>query len=200
MTTRRLVLATTSPYRRALLETIGVRFLVESPLFEEDHGRHLDPATLAIAFARGKAESLAARFPDAVIVGADQVPELEGRILGKPGSEGRAIEQLLALQGRTHRLITAVAVHDAARKTTEHRAVVHAMRMRPLSRATIEAYVARDRPLDCAGSYRVEARGALLFEEMCGADHTAIVGLPLTVVADLLARVGVDLLHEALST
>ena len=186
----RLILASTSRYRRALLDAAGVRYEAASPPFEEDHARPLSAEAMVIAFARGKAESLAA--PDAVVIGADQIPALGDRILTKPGTRHAAIDQLQLLAGRTHRLLTAVAVHHGGR--TESRLVVHEMRMRPLTRAQIERYVDRDEPFDCAGSYKVEAAGSLLFESMQGADHTAIVGLPLTALSDLLELFGVPLL------
>lgn len=189
---RRIVLGSTSKYRRALLDAAGIAYEAASPPFVEEHARALPPAELVVAFARGKAESLAAAHPDALIIGADQIPELDGRSLTKPGTREAAIAQLRALAGRTHRLLTAVAIHDGAR--TESRLVVHRMTMRPLTDAQIAAYVDRDQPFDCAGSYKVEAAGALLFEAMDGPDHTAIVGLPLTETAALLAAFGVDVL------
>ncbi len=191
---RPLVLASTSKYRRALLDAAGIAHEAVAPPFDERHDGPAPPDELVVAFARGKAESLSRARPDAFIVGADQVPEIDGHVLTKPGSAAAAVEQLARLQGRAHRLLTAVALHDPASGRTTHRVVVHAMRMRPLSRAQIEAYVARDEPTDCAGAYKVEAAGALLFEAMDGPDHTAIVGLPLTALASLLAEHGVDLL------
>ena len=187
----RLVLASTSRYRRALLDAAGLAHEAVAPRFEEDHAIPLAPADLALAFARGKAESVALEHPGALILGSDQVPELDGRVLTKPGSAEAARAQLAALAGRTHRLHTALAVHLDGR--TEARLVTHHMRMRPLTAAQIAAYVARDAPLDCAGSYRVEAAGALLFAAMDGPDHTAIVGLPLTALAELCAAFGVAL-------
>jgi septum formation protein len=195
---RPLVLASTSRYRRAQLEALGVEHLAVAPGFEEDHALPLAPEELVVAFARGKAEAAAAAHPGALVVGADQAPELDGRALTKPGTTAAAVEQLLALAGRTHRLLTAVALYDPGRGATEHRLVAHRMRMRPLSRALAEAYVARDAPLDCAGSYRIEGAGLLLFEEASGADHSAIMGLPLLALGDLLAGAGVDLLALAL--
>lgn len=189
---KRIVLASTSKYRRALLDAAGIRYEAASPPFDEDHARELAPEEMVVAFARGKAESLASAHPGAVVVGADQIPEVDGRILTKPGTRDAAIAQLRALAGRTHRLLTAVAVCDGSR--TESRLVVHRMAMRPLTETQIVAYVDRDQPFDCAGAYKVEAAGALLFETMEGPDHTAIVGLPLTETAALLAMFGVDVL------
>ena len=185
-----IVLASTSKYRRALLDAAGIRYEAASPPFVEDHARALSPEQMVVAFARGKAESLAR--PGSLIIGADQIPELEGRILTKPGDRDGAIAQLRALAGRTHRLLTAVAVHDGAR--TESSLVVHRMTMRALTDEQIVSYVDRDEPFDCAGAYKVEAAGSLLFKSMEGPDHTAIVGLPLTETAKLLAMFGVDLL------
>ncbi len=193
---RALVLASTSKYRRALLDAAGVAHAAAAPPFVEAHERAsvLAPDALAEEFARGKAESLASAHPEALIIGGDQVPAIDGRVLGKPGTREAAVAQLLALQGRSHRLHTAVAVHDPRAHCTVSRVVTHEMTMRTLTRAQAEAYVAHDAPLDCAGSYRVEARGALLFEAMRGDDHTAIVGLPLTALAALLRELGHDLL------
>jgi 7-methyl-GTP pyrophosphatase len=192
--TRPLVLASTSRYRRAQLEALGVAHLAVDSGFFEDHALGLAPDEMVVRFARGKAEAVAGRHPGALIIGSDQAPELDGRALTKPGTKGAAVEQLLALAGRTHRLLTAVALHDAASGRTEHRVTVHEMTMRPLTRALAEAYVARDEPLDCAGAYRIEGLGLLLFEGARGADHSAIMGLPLLALAELLAGAGVDLL------
>lgn len=197
-TERTLVLASTSPYRRKILDDLGVAYIAASPRFDEDHQQPLPPEALVVSFARGKAESLRDVHPDALIVGSDQMPEIDGRALGKPGTVEVAVEQLLALAGCTHRLLTAVAVHDARHRRTTHRLIVHEMTMRPLTRALAEAYVARDRPLDCAGAYKIEAHGVLLFSSMRGEDHTAIVGLPVAALATLLDEAGASLLHSSL--
>jgi septum formation protein len=186
----KLVLASTSPYRRALLDAAGIVYEMARPPFDEDHARQLSADDMVVAFARGKAESLSRA--DALVIGADQIPELDGRILTKPGDRDGARAQLAALAGRTHRLLTAVAVHHAGR--TESALVVHHMRMRALTPEQIARYIDRDQPYDCAGAYKVEAAGALLFEAMEGPDHTAIVGLPLTALSTLLASFGVSLL------
>jgi septum formation protein len=196
--TRPLILASTSRYRRAQLAALGVEHLAVAPDFYEDHGLPLTPEEMVVSFARGKAEAAAREHPGALIVGSDQAPELGGSALTKPGTAAAAVEQLLGLAGRTHRLLTAVALYDGARGVIEHRLVMHQMRMRPLSRELAEAYVARDAPLDCAGAYRIEGVGLLLFEEALGPDHSAIMGLPLLALGELLAGAGVDLLGLAL--
>ncbi|MEO7094516.1 MAG: Maf family protein [Polyangiales bacterium] len=197
MTMRRLVLASTSRYRRAQLDALGVPYVAAAPTYHEDHGRILAPGAMAIAFARGKAECLAGAFPDALILGADQTVADTETVLTKPDTVERAVDQLMSLQGRTHRLCSAIALHDASSATTTHRLVVHEMKMRSLTRALAAAYVAHDRPLDCVGSYRIEAMGALLFTEMRGDDHTAIVGLPIAAMSALLLEAGLDLLAAA---
>jgi septum formation protein len=190
---RRLVLASTSPYRRDLFARLGLPFEVAAPDFEESELKKtgLAPGALALALARAKARSLAARFPDALAIGADQVAEVGGERLGKPGSEEAARAQLARLEGREHRLYTAVAVHDAASGRTADALDVHRVLLRSLSAAEIADYVARDRPLDCAGSYRIESLGIALMERVSGDDFTAVIGLPLTRVVALLGEFGV---------
>jgi septum formation protein len=152
---------------------------------------------VAAALALGKAQSLADSYPDALILGADQMAELDGERLHKPGTAEAAAAQLRRLAGRTHRLITAVTLLRGVDGRAETIVDVHELTMRPLSQRAIEAYVARDAPLDCAGSYRIEALGIALFERVSGADFTAIVGLPLTAVVTLLERFGVSVLEPA---
>ncbi len=195
-TESRLVLASTSRYRRALLERLGVGFTVAAPAVDEDAYRHLPPEEMARELARLKAEAVSA--PGRLVIGSDQVAELDGHVLNKPGTADRAAAQLELLAGRTHRLITAVAVHDEARGQTHVDVDVHRLTMRPLSRALIDAYVRHDQPLDCGGSYRLEGRGIALFSEIQAdpsfADDTAIVGLPLGKLCAMLLRCGFDVL------
>jgi septum formation protein len=193
--TRRLVLASTSRYRRELLDRLGLPYEAASPPFDEDEARRgapqLSPTEMALAFARGKVESLAATYPDALLLGGDQVPAIEETILTKPGTREAAHAQLRALAGKTHQLLTAVALLDSATGRLETRLDVHEMTMWPLTDDEIATYLDRDEPYDCAGSYRVEAAGPLLFETMRGEDWTGIVGLPLTKVMALLRAHGV---------
>lgn len=185
-----LILASTSSYRRALLERLGIAFRCLAPLVDEEAFKDTDatPRSLAAGLARRKAESVSAAAPRAVVVGGDQVVAFEGRIFGKPGETGRAVEQLLALSGRPHELITAVAVvhpggvFDYTDVTT--------LWMRALDRAAVERYVAADSPLDCAGSYKLEQRGIALFDRIESADHTAVTGLPLIALTTILRNLG----------
>ena len=126
--------------------------------------------------------------PGATVIGCDQLVALEGRILGKPGTQVRAIEQLQALSGRTHELITALVVLRAE-QVLRHTDVSR-LRMRELTRREIERYVEHDRPVDCAGSYKLEQRGIVLFESIATDDHTAITGMPLIQLTSILRALG----------
>ena len=185
-----LILASTSRYRRELLERLCLPFRAIAPACDEDALKDptLAPRALADLLALAKARSLAGAHPAATIIGSDQVAELDGAILGKSGSPDRALAQLAAMAGREHRLITAmVVIHDGrAHAHTE----VATLRMRPLSREQLARYVERDAPLDCAGSYKLERGGVALFERIDSADDTAIVGLPLLALTRILAGIG----------
>lgn len=192
---RRIVLASTSPYRKRLLRRLGLPFRASRPDFEERAPRAGEtPRAYARAMAAGKARSLRERFPDALILGSDQVAWCEGRILRKPGTRERAVRQLLALSGKEHRLVTAVALLDAKTGTERIEVVTNRMKLRKLTRAEAGAYVDRDDPVDCAASYKTERLGVALFEFMRGDDPTAIEGLPLITVCRLLREAGVKVL------
>jgi septum formation protein len=185
-----LLLASTSPYRRALLERLGVPFRCRAPLCDESALNKKGSGALALAeeLAHAKAQSVFALEPAAVVIGCDQVVSLGDRILGKPGTAERAFEQLGMLSGRSHQLITAMAVlsEGHVQRVTN----VSVLRMRRLSRAAIERYVEADRPFDCAGSYKLESRGIVLFSQIETSDHTAITGLPLISLVATLHEMG----------
>jgi septum formation protein len=185
-----LILASTSPYRRALLGRLGVPFRAVAPRLDEESLKDapVSPRALAARLARAKAESVTGPSPDAVVIGSDQLVAFEGRVFGKPGDTGRAVEQLLSMAGRPHELITALAVCHRGR-TIEHTDVA-TLWARPLTRAEVERYVEADRPVDCAGSYKLEERGITLFERIESADHTAITGLPLIALTTILRDLG----------
>lgn len=193
---RRIVLASTSPWRGELLGRLGIPFEQLDPDLDEApyKQRGLPPQELVATLAEAKARALAEQAPDALILGADQVVALDQTVLGKPGTTDRAFAQLRQMSGRTHELITGVALLDAVSGQLQGHVDVHRMTMRTLTDAAIRDYVRRDDPLGCAGSYKVEALGAALFERMEGDDWTAIIGLPLSVVVTLLAGAGVSVL------
>jgi septum formation protein len=194
----RIILASTSRYRRELVTRLGVPIEALASPYDEEAAKlahaHLPLEELVVLLAHGKARALAAEHPDALVIGSDQMGDLDGKRLGKPHTFEAACAQLQRLQGRSHRLLTAVAVHHGAAGREEVALDVHTLAMRPLTATQIERYVKADAPLDCAGSYRVESLGVALFERITGDDFTAVIGMPLTKTVALLARLGADVL------
>jgi septum formation protein len=194
----RLVLASTSRYRRELLARLDVPFEAAAPTFDEatlEHRFHaLDDPAFALELARGKADSLADAHPDHYILAADQIAVVRDptrRLLHKPGTVARAVTQLMELSGRSHVLTTGVVLAcpaTGARWTTVDQ---QRMTMRAFDEAEARRYVEAHRPLDCAGSYRIEDAGIALFESVEGTDYTGIIGLPLIAVSKLLREAGV---------
>ncbi len=195
-----LIVATTSAYRLALLDRLGLTYRAVAHRADEralePSGAGVTPEDVALMLARAKAESLAAEFPGALILGSDQVVALDGELLHKPGDAENAVAQLRRMAGRTHRIVTAVALRRPDGTFDSH-VDVHVMRMRALPEAALRAYVAADQPYDCAGSYKIEGLGIALFEAAAGEDYTGIIGLPLTAVVTLLARAGVHVLPQS---
>lgn len=190
----RLVLASTSVWRGKLLARLGLPFVQEDPLLDEAPwmARGLPARELTVELARAKAAAVAARRPGDLVLGADQVVSLDGRILGKPGSRARAIEQLEALAGRTHELATGLVLHDGRTGRIRTALDVHRVSLRDLDRSSIVRYVDREDVTGCAGAYKVEGLGIALFQAVRGDDYTAVIGLPLTRVVELLSEVGMD--------
>jgi septum formation protein len=188
-----LVLASTSLYRRQLLERLRVPFRCERPGVDEESVKRSGLPALAVVteLARQKAQAVAARCPGALVIGSDQAAVLDDTILDKPGTVAAAHTQLRRLAGRTHTLLTAVAVVHP-RGIAEF-VDTTTMTMRTLGAAEIERYVAAESPLDCAGSYKVEGLGITLFDRIDSSDHTAIVGLPLLALALVLRELGLAL-------
>jgi septum formation protein len=187
-----LVVATTSRYRLALLDRLGLTYTAAAHLIDERAAApHGQTEHVARSLAVAKAESLAPGYPAAHILGADQIVELDGERLGKPGTEEAARAQLAAMAGRSHRLVTAVALRYPGGQV-ETAIDIHVMRLRALTADEITRYVAREQPLDCAGSYKIEGLGIALMESMSGADHTGIIGLPLIATLRLLRAAGYE--------
>ena len=197
MPTRRLVLASTSRYRRELLARLRLPFDVEAPRVGEEPRTGETPAQTACRLAIAKAEAVASRHPDAVVIGSDQVADLDGRGVGKPGTHERATAQLRAMRGRTVVFQTAIAVVCAATRFAESALVPVAVRMRDLSDDEIERYLRAETPYDCAGSAKIETLGIALVESVGSDDPTALVGLPLIRTCELLRRAGIDPLAGA---
>lgn len=187
-----LILASSSRYRRAQLEQIGTHFNYVAPDYDEEANKDLtlSPQDLAVSLALGKAESLRESYPQAAILGGDQLVDFDGAILGKPGSKNAAVEQLLAMSGKTHRLITSVCLLTP-NKVFRHTDIAE-MHMRSFNRAQLQAYVEADNPIDCAGSYKLERAGIGLFEGIACDDFSSIQGLPLLTLSCWFAELGLS--------
>ena len=189
-----LVLASTSRYRAELLRRLTPTFRQIAPLVDE--GRHGDeaPEALAARLALAKAEAVAATTPHALVIGSDQVAAEGTSVLGKPGSAAAAHAQLTACSGREVRFLTALALVDTRTVPwcTATALDITRVRFRSLDAAEIARYVAREQPLDCAGSFKVEGLGISLFERVDSSDPSALVGLPLIALCRLLRAAGVS--------
>ncbi len=192
---RRVVLGSTSPYRKALMEKLGIAFEVAKPTLDEERAKEVllkkncSPLEVATTLARLKAESL--KDENLVIIGGDQLINLEGRILGKPKTVAKAIEQLTEMKNKTHEIITAVCI-TTMEKNIEFYDIAK-LRMKDLTAKEIEDYVQLDQPLDCAGSYKIEKNGKKLFANIAAQDLTAIEGLPLISLSHFLQTLGYDI-------
>jgi len=187
-----LILASTSRYRRELLERLQLPFRALSPETDETPLPGEAPAALSERLALAKARALARRFPDAVVIGADQVADVDGTALGKPGDHERAVAQLRAMSGRTIVFQTALAVVREASGFAEVRRVPVPVRFRRLTDAEIEFYLRTEQPYDCAGSAKCETLGIALLEAIESDDPTALIGLPLITTCALLRAAGLD--------
>ncbi|NRT57367.1 Maf family nucleotide pyrophosphatase [Sphaerotilus uruguayifluvii] len=189
-----LVLASTSRYRRELLARLRLPFEVRAPEVDETPQPGETPAALSERLALAKARAVAALHPQAIVIGSDQVAELDGRPIGKPGHHEAAVAQLRAMRGRSVVFHTAVAVlrHDTGFEAV--RRVPVTVRVRPLSEVEIETYLRLEQPYDCAGSAKCETLGITLLDAIESDDPTALVGLPLIVTSALLRAAGLDAL------
>jgi septum formation protein len=187
---RTLVLASTSRYRRALLARLGLSFDVIAPDVDERPLPGERPAATALRLAEAKARAVAGRLAHALVIGSDQVADLDGAAVGKPGSHDRAAAQLRALSGRTVLFHTGVALCDSASGRCRSVMVDVASTFRVLSDAEIDDYLRREKPFDCAGGVKSDGLGIALFERITSDDPTALVGLPLIAVVELLRAEG----------
>ena len=190
-----LVLASTSRYRRELLARLVADFRVVAPDVDETPRAGEAPADLASRLAEAKARAVALRCPGAVVIGSDQVAELDGRPVGKPGGRDAALAQLVASSGRTVVFHTAVCVADARTAPPKVQAAMDRTDVvfRTLGLDEIARYVDRENPLDCAGGFKSEGAGIALFERIESRDPTALIGLPLIALASLLRAAGFTL-------
>lgn len=190
---RKIILASTSPRRRELLEKTGLQFETRESNYKEDMTLPFPPAELAQHLSRGKAEMVAQNETDAIIIAADTFVVLEGKPLGKPRDKDDALEMLARLNGATHEIVTGYTVVDASNKKTLSRAVTSRVYFKNVSTTLLKNYVDSGEPLGKAGSYAIQGLGALLIEKFEG-DFPAAMGLPISDLADTLKEFGVDVL------
>lgn len=189
-----LVLASSSRYRRQLLETLTHDFQCASPDIDESPKSQESPKSLALRLAEQKALALKDDYPNHLIIGSDQTAAVDGVFLNKPGNAERAIEQLLAMQGKTITFYTGLALYDSTHQTMQSDVVSFDVTLRALSREQIERYVEKEAPFDCAGSFKVEGLGIVLFERLEGSDPNALIGLPMIRLVDFLNQANHPLL------
>lgn len=193
MLQKKLVLGSSSPYRKELLERLGIPFECISADIDESRKEGETPEALCVRLAREKALKVKELAPDAIVIGSDQVAVLGDRILGKPHTRERAIEQLTAMQGQMVYFLTALCVVGADGKIFETM-VPTVVTMKKLSRSTIEHYLDREQPFNCAGSAKIEKLGIALMKEVRSTDPTALIGLPLIETVNLLAKAGLEVI------
>jgi len=188
-----LILASTSQYRQNLLQQIALEYEARPPLLDEeavkDSLKKLNPVELASELAYLKAKSI--EDLNRCILGGDQLVSYKGQVLGKPRTESKAIEMLSTLQGETHQLITSICLLNSGKiyKYTD----IAQMKMKTLKQAQIERYIKKDRPLECAGSYKIESLGITLFDEIDCQDFSAIQGIPLMKLTSMLQNCGYEI-------
>ena len=187
---RQLVLASTSPYRAELLRRLRLPFEVARPSFDEAPLEGESPAATALRLSVGKARSVAGRFADALIIGSDQVAWGDAGRLDKPGTHEAAVRQLKSMSGKCARFHTAVALVDARENDLQSRVVECAVYFRELDDRQIETYLRREQPYDCAGSAKAEGLGIALISRIDTPDPTALIGLPLIALTQMLERAG----------
>lgn len=185
-----LILASSSPYRRTLLERLGLEFEWVAPDATEGYQAGELPADRAARLSLAKALEVAARYPDAVVIGSDQVAAAGSRILDKPGDGAKCRAQLLSLSGTSARFFTGCAVVKPAASVRLLHLDTTTVYFRPITASEIDRYIEREQPLDCAGGFKAEALGITLFESIESTDPTALIGLPLIWLAGALRRVG----------
>lgn len=192
--TRQLILGSTSVYRRELLARLRLPFDVVAPEVDETPAARETPRELALRLALAKAQAVSARYPDAVVIGSDQVADFNGEPLGKPGTHARATAQLRLMRGQTVVFQTALAVTCRATGFSNVDLAAVTVKFRELTDLEIEAYLSAEEPYDCAGSARSEGLGIALLDAIDSDDPTALVGLPLIRTCRMLRAAGIKVL------
>ena len=189
---RHLVLASTSSYRKALLAKLELPFITAAPEVDETPLDNEDATGLVVRLAAAKAQALAPRYPDHLIIGSDQVCVVGGEICGKPHTEARAREQLRAASGHSVVFYTGLALYDSRDASLQVVCEPFSVDFRTLSDDEIAAYISKEQPLNCAGSFKSEGLGITLFDRLSGRDPNTLVGLPLIALCEMLRKAGVN--------
>ncbi len=197
---RQLILGSTSRYRRELLDRLNIRFQVAAPDVDETPLPQESPRRLADRLALAKAKAVATQFPQAVVIGSDQVADLNGQCLGKPGTHERAVAQLRQMRGQTVVFQTAVAVVCFDNGFEQSSLASVCVKFRDLTDDEIENYLQLEKPYDCAGSAKSEGLGIALLESIDSDDPTALIGLPLIRTCQMLRAAGIELLSSKAAT
>ncbi|RHW22595.1 Maf family protein [Pseudomonas jilinensis] len=188
-----LVLASSSPYRRQLLERLNLPFEWAAPDIDETPLPGEAPEQLTLRLAEAKARALSERYPTHLIIGSDQVLLLDGQPVSKPGNHANALEQLRRCSGKSIRFLTSLCLLDSASDTARSIVEPFEVVFRQLDEATIERYLLAEQPYDCAGSFKSEGLGISLFRALRGDDPNSLIGLPLIRLCDLLAEHGIQI-------
>lgn len=192
--TRTLILGSTSPYRRELMQRLHYPFDTAAPDIDETRLEGESAREMVLRLSLQKAQAVAMQHPDALIIGSDQCAVLHEQVIGKPGSHENAVQQLQQSSGQTVAFLTGLCLYDGRDGSYQLDVVPFAVDFRELSDAEIEAYLRKDQPYNCAGSFRSESLGITLFKRMHGDDPSALMGLPLIRLSEMLKQAGVDLL------
>lgn len=192
MDSKPLILASTSPFRRQLLERLRLPFSIESPQADESPLPGEMPRDLVLRLSELKARAVAGSHPDALIIGSDQVAVLNGEILGKPGTRQNAVAQLQKCSGNRVIFHTGLCLLDNASGRAQLDDILFEVKFRDLTLPQIERYIDREKPFNCAGSFKSESLGIILFEYMRGDDPTALIGLPLIRLTTMLHNAGIQ--------
>ncbi|MCE1160250.1 MAG: Maf family nucleotide pyrophosphatase [Burkholderiales bacterium] len=195
--TLQLILGSSSPYRRELLQRLRLPFTVVSPRIDEIPLAGETPPETALRLAVAKARHIAQTHPNAFIIGADQVATVNGEQIGKAGGFDKALAQLQAMRGQTVLFHSALCLYDACNDCVDARNVITRATFRDLPDNELSAYLRIEQPYDCAGSAKVEALGITILEKVESDDPTALIGLPLIALTDMLRKAGVDLYGDA---
>lgn len=192
-TMKPLVLASTSPFRRELLQRLGIPFETAAPNVDESPLENETPQALVARLAEAKARACADQFPDALIIGSDQVAVLDKKILGKPGTHENAVQQLQVVSGRQVEFLTGLCLFNSQTQNTQVSVVPFSVKFRQLNEQQIENYLLREQPYNCAGSFKSEGLGIALFEKLQGDDPNTLIGLPLIELIRMLENEGIEL-------